>query len=187
MSNKEYEMNELEWKQHSKYLNVWLRADGKVRRLIYEGTKREEIVEDYGTPHNGYCEIGIPGTTKLECVHRLVADVFIPKTKEDIELCRDFINHIDENRSNNCVSNLEWCTNQENQLHSAHKKRGSKCYRARIIERYDLLTGETIQVYHGGYREMVAQGFNSSNVYQCCQGKRNKHGGFGWRYADNNN
>ena len=176
----------LEWQQHSKYLKVWVRADGKVRRLIYEGTKREELVEDYGSPMKGYCVIAIPGTTKqIEYVHRLVADVFVPKTQEDLDLGRDQVNHIDENRSNNCVSNLEWCTNQENQLHSAHKKRGSKNYSAKIIERYNLQTLETIQVYYGGKQEMIIQGFTPSAVYKCCRGRYKSHGGFGWRYIDN--
>lgn len=177
-----------EWKQHQVYLNIWLRFDGKVRRILKSG----KIKEDFGSLCNGYRVIGIPGTTKLKRVHRLIADVFIPKTKKDIDLGRDFINHIDEDKSNNCVSNLAWCTQKENCIHSAHKKRGvtipnmqgSKNGRARIIERYDLQTLATIQVYNGGQKEMIVQGFNPGNVTSCCQGKLKHYKGFGWRYAD---
>lgn len=46
-------------------------------------------------------------------IHRLVADIFIPKIDG-----KNFINHKDGNKCNNNVDNLEWCTRRENMLHS---------------------------------------------------------------------
>lgn len=52
---------------------------------------------------------------KLEKVHRLVAQLFIPKpSEEDVWE----VNHIDSNKENNAVTNLEWVTRQENITHS---------------------------------------------------------------------
>lgn len=57
--------------------------------------------------HNGYSTIQLTknGKQKRYMVHRLVAIAFIPNPNN-----LPFINHKDEVRTNNCVSNLEWCT-----------------------------------------------------------------------------
>ena len=63
----------------------------------------------------GYCVVLLQkdGVQKESWrVHRLVAIHFLEKPEG-----KDVINHIDHNRANNCVNNLEWCTNKENTAH----------------------------------------------------------------------
>ena len=55
----------------------------------------------------------VDGVKKRRQVHRLVADAFIPNPDG-----KPFINHIDANRTNNHIENLEWCTGSENARHS---------------------------------------------------------------------
>ena len=64
---------------------------------------------------DGYLEVGLYLNKKryFRRVHRLVAEAFIPNTKHLPQ-----INHKDGNVKNNCVDNLEWCTCQDNLLHS---------------------------------------------------------------------
>ena len=67
---------------------------------------------------DGYYTIGLrtnDNVKKFFRVHRLVAAMFI-----DNPLNKDIVNHIDGNKLNNNVENLEWCTLSENQLHSIH-------------------------------------------------------------------
>jgi hypothetical protein len=52
---------------------------------------------------------GKTGNRKTASVHRMVAEAFIPNPDNLPE-----VNHIDCNRTNNCVDNLEWCTHTEN-------------------------------------------------------------------------
>ena len=63
--------------------------------------------------------LALKGKEKLGSVHRLVAIAYIENPSN-----YPMINHIDENPSNNHISNLEWCTDSHNKYHSApHKKK----------------------------------------------------------------
>lgn len=64
---------------------------------------------------NGYLSviISVDGHHKLKSVHRLVATTFLPNPDNLPQ-----INHIDGNKTNNCVENLEWCTQSRNMGHA---------------------------------------------------------------------
>lgn len=64
---------------------------------------------------NGYHKVWLRNDGEKECkyVHRLVAEHFIPNP-----LNKPCINHLDGNKDNNHVSNLEWCTYSENMKHA---------------------------------------------------------------------
>jgi DNA-binding NarL/FixJ family response regulator len=75
--------------------------------------KRRRILKQW--PVFGYLNVTVAQNRK-QCkrrVHRLVAEVFLPNPEN-----KPFINHIDGNKLNNALSNLEWCTNQENLTHA---------------------------------------------------------------------
>lgn len=77
----------------------------------FKHTLEPERELTYTLNNRGYYSVGIKRKTYM--VHRLVAVAFIPNPDS-----KQFVNHIDGNKLNNRVSNLEWCTCQENNLHA---------------------------------------------------------------------
>ena len=72
---------------------------------------------------SGYARVTLQDKPRKEVwkVHRLVALHFLDKPEE----C-DVVNHLDSNRVNNCVGNLEWCTPKQNTGHMHKSGRGGK-------------------------------------------------------------
>lgn len=72
----------------------------------------------------GYLRIGLhkDGIVKMVQISRLVAAAFIPNPNNKPQ-----INHKDGDKSNNCVDNLEWCTQKENNRHAYETGLNSGC------------------------------------------------------------
>lgn len=82
----------------------------------------EKILKVQKNPY-GYCLVTLSsnGVEKHIMVHRLVAEAFIVKADVSFE-----VNHIDENKANNRVDNLEWCTHRYNNLYKDKAKRSGQ-------------------------------------------------------------
>lgn len=80
----------------------------------YHVKEKIKKISEYKS-RGGYCGVTLyrNNNGKSYRVHRLVAQAFIPNPENKPE-----INHIDGNKKNNCVDNLEWVTGEENTLHA---------------------------------------------------------------------
>lgn len=112
-------------------------------------------------------------------VHRLVALHFVEGFDNDL-----VVNHKDGNKQNNHVSNLEWVTRSENDIH-AFKLGLRHVYPSqfrKIIEAYDLQTKQTLKIYKNANECAQDLQVTRSNVYACCNGTQKSCKGLGLRY-----
>lgn len=87
---------------------------GNVYSLLHDSSRRKRKLKPYN--HNGYLRVNLydsKGKVKKYYVHRLVAKTFIVNPSN-----YPVINHIDSNKKNNEISNLEWCSQKKNIKHS---------------------------------------------------------------------
>ena len=139
----------------------------------YNGRKLSDASYD----RDGYLQNNIQlndGSRKTTKRHQLVANVFIdnPENKKTV-------NHIDEDKTNNCVENLEWMTQRENANHGTRTERSAQS-RSKAVIGTCIKTGE--QIEFPSMAEAQRQGFDNSNISSCCLGKRNSHKGYFWNF-----
>lgn len=161
--------------QVSNYGNVKsLRMWSSVQKRYIQ---RERVLKPYASK-SGYLQVGlkVENTRKLGLVHRLVAEAFIqnPDNKREV-------NHINGNKSDNRVENLEWNTSQENTVHAY--KNGLETHYSRKIEQYDL-QGNFIKEWDSIRSAGIGIGIADKNIGACCRGKRKLAGGYIWRYKE---
>lgn len=119
----------------------------------------------------------IDGKQKRMRVHRLVALTFIPN---EYPIEKPYVNHIDGDRSNNMVSNLEWVSPSENIQKAADLGRMGK--RARPVVQYTL-DGEKVADYQSATKAAQENNIQQSKITLCCQRQRKSTGDYQWRYA----
>lgn len=115
----------------------------------------------------------------LYSVHRIIAETFLGNQHN-----MPIVNHKDNIRYNNKVSNLEWCTNSHNQLQRF--KSGYKGTKRVPIEQLDLKTGLVIKEWGSAIDVKKELNIANQNIQKVCKGLRNHAGGYGWRYKEDN-
>ena len=177
-----------EWKDIAGYEGYYEISNcGMVRSLFDNHEKRREkpkILKPCKC-RGGYLHIGLhkDGKGKYFMIHRLVTEAFLPNPSN-----LPFINHKDEDKTNNCVGNLEWCSVVYNNNYGsrnariAKSKLGHKCSHSRPIECYDKEMN-LISTFESSYDAMRKTGINADSIRRCCRGEKSRHtaGGFIWK------
>ena len=164
---------------------------GRIMSLKYNKKK----ILSLKTRKDGYKEVVLSKNNiqKWCYVHRLVAIAFIPNpnNKSDID-------HIDTNKSNNCVDNLRWVTKEENMSNEITKKKlpyrlmgeknpsynkfGENNAKSIKVVQLNKETYELIRVW--GSIVDAKRELKITHISDCCKNKRNHAGGFKWMYYE---
>lgn len=132
------------WKDIKGYEGLYQISNmGNVKSLNYNRTKEERIKKP-GVDSNGYLRVILcrEGNCKTLFVHRLVLMTFAPISNMD----KFDVNHKDENKQNNCLSNLEWCDRKYNNNYGTRNQKISK-----PVVQLDPTTNKVINVYRSLY------------------------------------
>ena len=162
------------------------------KKFIYEGQETDYSVSTEGevrkdttnyilsqSSQQDYKFVGliINGKQKRMRVHRMVALAFIDNPDN-----KPYVNHINGNRSDNNVENLEWVTPSENTQHAVDTGL-FKSGRARAVVQYNL-NGEQMATFESATEAARQTGGSQSKITMCCRGQRDSANGYQWRYYD---
>ena len=111
---------------------------------------------------------------KTLTVHRIVAKTFIPNPEE-----KENVNHIDGNKLNNNVNNLEWTTTQENIIKRYEIGIDGNNYKR--VSQFDK-DGNLVGSFPSSYEAERITGISRTHIGGCCRGERLTAGGYVWKF-----
>lgn len=137
-----------------------------------------------GNNGRGYLFVSLwkNGEAKREYVHRLVARHFIPNPENLPQ-----VNHKDENKENNCVENLEWCSNNYNNSYGTKKERAAKTLlnngkTSHKVKQFTL-DGEYVATYRSMREAERLNNLTNGVISQMFRKGYNQAGGYHWEKA----
>lgn len=161
------------WKNIPNYENYKISTTGKIKNINTGRILKFSLRKGYLS-----CNLSSNNIKKTYNIHQLVAKIFIKNPKR-----KRLVNHIDGNKLNNNIDNLEWVSPSENCLH-AHKNNLVKSYK-RKVNQCDKF-GNIIMTYDSIKNAEKHTGVNSKHISSVCLGKRKTSGGYIWKFYDDN-
>jgi hypothetical protein len=193
-----------EWRDIKGYEGLYQISNlGRVKSLIcWCGNKnikayrqREKILKTK-PKKNGYLVVTLryQNVIKYKSIHRLVAKAFLPNPNN-----YPVVNHIDGNKTNNNINNLEWCSYSHNTKEAIRiglmpkpntvlkrwtGKFGKEHNRSRHIYQIHKKTNQIVAEYYGVPEIVRKTGFHARAVGAVLYHRRKTTGGYIWKFAD---
>ena len=170
-----------QWKEIAGYEGLYEVSDqGRVKSLKFG---KEKILKPVKNPR-GYLQVNLckDGHVKRSTVHRLVAEAFIPNTQG-----LETVNHKDEVKSNNAVSNLEWMSQKDNCNYGTRNKRVAEAQinhpkKSKVVQMFDKSTGELLATFPSTHEAARVTEIKRASISHCCTGISKSAGGYVWKY-----
>lgn len=166
-------------------LDEWITIEDFPKyEITKNGMVRNKETQHIKTPSpgkHGYPVVSLwkDGKQYLRTIHTLLAKTFIPNPENKPQ-----INHIDGNKENYNLKNLEWVSARENNLHARrtglHKSDGDK-----VVRQYTK-TGELVKIYKSASEAARESGYTRGSICKAARGEFKYYKGYIWRYADAN-
>jgi len=156
--------------------NYLITREAKV--ISFKGKEPKELKQVKDTKGYVFVTICENGVHKQERVHRLMAKAFITNP-----LNKTCVNHKNSIRDDNTLSNLEWVTYSENNIHGYRQGRVThlKTHKIRSREVECISTGE---VFNSAKEASLHYGLNEGAVSRACSGRTKLTKGLEWRYLN---
>ena len=192
------------WKDIEGYESLYMVSSlGRVKSLGNGNSNKSKLkIMKTTLNHKGYPMIKLckEGVGKGFSVHRLVAKAFIPNPNNLPQ-----VNHKDENKQNNCVENLEWCTNEYNhnygtRIERVRQKQIGNPNMKSGLGKFGILNGNSRPILQFSKDWDFIKKWDSiadssrgigkpykgcvSTISGCCAGKKKTAYGYKWGYAD---
>jgi hypothetical protein len=172
-----------EWKVVNDYSNYHISNTGRLKNI----SRNQFIVGSKDVNNYVTAKLSKNNICKSKKIHRLVAEAFLPNPEN-----KKTVNHKDHNPENNDVSNLEWATSREQNI---HKRKPSKEHQREVIGtpvyRLDVCKNEAIQEYNSLSsaaewcleNDLTSNPHAKSAIHGACKTGRTTYG-FKWKYKE---
>lgn len=167
------------WKSIPGYEGLYQVSNlGRVKSLLRNTTRGKVL--SLQNRQNGYFCVCLckNGVSKRENVHRIVAEAFLPHSDSN-----NVVNHKDENKHNNKVTNLEWTTQKYNLEYrdGIYKRAKSRSGFKNVLQ---IQNGRVVGIYHTLHEAARAVNGWPQNIWHCVHSKALTAYGYEWRYAN---
>ena len=167
------------WKDIPNYEGIYQASNlGQVKSLKRPYGLKEKILKPQITSI-GYYQVGLwkQSIVKRYLVHRLVWEAFNGTIPENMQ-----VNHINEIKTDNRLSNLNLMTAKENSNWGTRNERRAKSKSKPVLQ--FTLEDVFVKEYPSLIQAYRETGFSFQNISKCCKGKRKTAHGFKWKYKN---
>lgn len=142
---------------------------------------RRKIFRKLSKSKDGYVRVSLNKDGKVFTIeiHKLVAQAYIPNPEGKPQ-----VNHKDEDKTNNCVDNLEWVSVKENANHGTRNERVRKARIGKTIKRRKVYCVELDKQFNSQAEAVRETGISQTCLSCALNGKRLTAGGYHWRYVE---